>query len=97
MDRNLETLRTPKPHPPNDGLEARLGQNGNGKVWGSRMCSGERQQLGPGTAGDVHLLESSPTGGMLARDSLAPYGPEALLLCCAGSRVLSLSRNETEP
>lgn len=43
MDRNLETLRTPKPHPPNDGLEARLGQNGNGRVWGSRMCSGERQ------------------------------------------------------
>lgn len=84
------------PHPGKDALAARLGGDGNCGLWESRMCSGERKQLGPGTAGDIHLLERSPAGGMLAWVSLSPHGPETPLLCCPGSLLLRLSHIETE-
>lgn len=97
MERNLETLRTPKPYPANDELAARLGWDGSCGMWESRACSKERQWLGPGTAGDVQMQEWSSTGGTLVWASLSPHGPKTPLLCCAGSLGLSLSHTETEP
>ena len=100
MERNLETLRTPKPYPADDELAARLGWDGSCGMWESRACCEERQQLGPDTAGDVQRQEWSSTGGMLVWASLLPHGPKTPLLCCAGptavgsaSAILRLSRN----
>lgn len=65
-------------------------------MWKSKVCCGEGKQLGPGAAADVHLLERSPTGGMLTSLGLmVTYGPETPLFC-PGSHVLRLSHIEME-